>query len=213
MHQFNCPSCAGPVEVKSPSSVWIVCGYCDSILVDHSETARKIGEMAALPSDPSPLQIGTNGRYLSDSFTLIGRLRVSWERGAWNEWHAWFDDGRTGWLAEWAGQYAMSFAVHVDNLPTADWFNIARPSKTVRLGERSYHIHDIKNATCTASEGELPFAAPVGRKTRTIDVSGRRGLFGTLERSDEGVAFYEGRYQSFDELALRDLREIDGWRP
>ena len=42
--------------------------------------------MAALPPDLSPFQIGTRGEWKGRGFEIVGRLRVEWEQGSWNEW-------------------------------------------------------------------------------------------------------------------------------
>lgn len=213
MKRVECPTCGAPIDVHNPASVWLVCSYCASVVVDHGTAPRADGTMARLIEDPSPLQIGTDGTIDGAAFTLIGRLRLTWERGWWNEWCCMFADGRTGWLAEWAGQYAMSFVTEGAQVPESGWFDAVESGQRIQVGKRRYLVHDIKDVECTASEGELPFRAPIGRKTRSVDISGRRRMFGTLERSDEGVALYEGEYQSFDDMKLQMLREIEGWKP
>ena len=68
----------------------------------------KSGRDSALLEDFSPLQIGTRGFFDDRKFTLIGRLQVHYDVGAWNEWYVLFDDGQTGWLSEVGDLYAMT---------------------------------------------------------------------------------------------------------
>ena len=66
-----------------------------------------LGKMADLPEDLSILQIGARGKFEGISFAVIGRLRMSWQEGFWNEWCALFEDQRIGWLAEAQGFWMM----------------------------------------------------------------------------------------------------------
>ena len=55
--------------------------------------AARIGKMAELFDDHTPLQLGAAGRYQGQPFTLVGRLQYRYADGTWTEWHALFDDG------------------------------------------------------------------------------------------------------------------------
>ena len=104
----DCPSCGAPVEAHSASAVTLVCGYCNSMLVRQDDGIVDSGRDSALLEDFSPLQIGTVGTFLTQRFTLVGRLQVQYDDGVWNEWYALFDDGRTGWLSEAGDLYVMT---------------------------------------------------------------------------------------------------------
>ena len=73
------------------------------MVVPRGASAERLGEMAELPPDLSPLQLGTRGTWNGVAFELIGRLRVEWSGGSWTEWCALFADGRTGWIGEAQG--------------------------------------------------------------------------------------------------------------
>ena len=96
----DCPSCGAPVHAHSPTSVTLVCGYCNSMLVRQDDSIIDKGRDSALLEDFSPLQIGTRGRYGTAAFNIIGRLQMHYDAGVWNEWHILFDEGGTGWLSE-----------------------------------------------------------------------------------------------------------------
>ena len=102
MKVLNCPSCGAEVTFQSAHTVFTVCKYCQSTLVRKDLKLEDLGKMAQLKDDPTPLQLGTSGKRKGE-FTLIGRVRVEWERGFWNEWYLRFDDGREGWLADAQG--------------------------------------------------------------------------------------------------------------
>ena len=113
----DCPSCGAPVEAHSASAVMLVCGYCNSMLVRQDNGVVDSGRDSALLEDFSPLQIGTSGTFVAQRFTLVGRLQVQYDDGAWNEWYALFDDGRAGWLSEAGDLYVMTMPVEIDSLP------------------------------------------------------------------------------------------------
>lgn len=180
------------------------------MLVRHDVDLESLGKMAELPEDMSPLQVGTRGSFESKGFELIGRLKMAWQDGSWNEWYALFDDGREGWLAEAQGFWMMSF-------PEADTSHVPaeeklRPGQYLPFGRMSFVVDDIKQATCVGSEGELPFRAPKGRTSTSVDLSAPPVRYACIEYSQEdGVRLYQGTYIEFDDLHLSNLRVIDGW--
>lgn len=208
--KLACPACGAEVDFKSRSAVFAVCSYCQSTLVRHDLDLEAIGKMAELPPDMSPLQLGTCGTYDGKRFELRGRLKVAWEDGVWNEWYALFSDGREGWLAEAMGFLMMSFPAPLPpNLPDA---------KAIRVGyelelkpKARFSVDDIKRATCIGSEGELPFAAPQGRESLSVDLSGELDTFANLEYAEDGTRLYMGRYVDFLDFKFTNLRSLDGW--
>ncbi|MNR75562.1 hypothetical protein D3C72_61950 [compost metagenome] len=208
--KLACPACGAEVDFKSRSAVFAVCSYCQSTLIRHDVDLEAIGKMAQLPPDMSPLQVGTRGTYEGKRFELLGRLKVAWEDGLWNEWYALFDDGREGWLAEAQGFFMMSFPQAVPrSLPAAGALKVGR---TITLASnQKFMIDDLRPATCIGSEGELPFPAPQGRESLSVDLSGPEATFANLEVAKDGTRLYTGKYVEFDELKLSNLRELDGW--
>jgi hypothetical protein len=208
--QLLCPACGAELQFKSRISVFGVCSYCHSTVVRHDLNLEALGKMAELPADMSPLQIGTRGQYESKNFEIVGRLKIGWEDGNWNEWYVVFDDGRDGWLAEAQGFYMMSFAV--SDLSSIPDKSSLYPGLTLRLMSRQgFLVDDIKEATCIGSEGELPFSGVQGRKSTSVDLSGPDNLFACIDYSDEGVRLYAGKYLDFEKFKFSFLREFDGW--
>src|SRR5204863_9551247 len=83
----NCPNCGAPIKFLWSSAVQTTCEYCHSILVRTDVDLKKVGEVADLPVDASPIQIGTEGVYENKSFVVVGRIIYEYEQGNWNEWH------------------------------------------------------------------------------------------------------------------------------
>jgi hypothetical protein len=221
MKRFACPSCGAEVGFKSAVSVYAVCPWCDSMLVRSDIDVKTIGKMAALPDDMSPLQIGTEGRLEGTHFGIIGRLKVGWRDGQWNEWHILLDSGERGWIGEAQGSLSVSF--EKEGLDEADRAFIAShlgtPGSSAGLGAgfeitiegKQLRAVDVKEATCLGSEGELPFSAPKGRRTVAIDFSGEEGDFATVEVEGEAFRLYAGRYIEWDDFGFSNLRPLEGW--
>lgn len=210
MRKLPCPACGAELPFRSSVSVFAVCAYCGSMVVRHDMDLQALGKMAQLPADMSPLQLGAQGRYGKDRFVLVGRLKIAWEAGSWNEWYALFDDGRAGWLAEAQGFWMMSFAAAPP--PDLPAVGAVRPGISLRLsGHRLFQVDDIKEATCVGSEGELPMKAAAGRKSTSVDLSGPGDEFACIDYAEDGARLYVGEYVEFDELRMSPLRQIDGW--
>ncbi len=202
----TCPNCGAQVVFRWSSSVQTVCEYCKSILVRTDVDLKKVGEVADLPPDSSPIQIGTEGSYNHKAFTAIGRIIYEYEQGNWNEWHLMLNDGTSGWLSDAQDEYAISFAALGRKLPDQ-----------CRVGDRfvwdnvGYEVTTITKAHYRGVQGELPFQ--YWDKTDVIfaDLRSLAGNFATIDYSDEKPALYLGEMVEFDALGLKNLRAFEGW--
>lgn len=210
MAKLSCPACAAEIQFKSSISVFGVCSFCNSMVVRHDMNLENLGKMAELPPDSSPLQIGTRGSFEGKQFELVGRLKLSWNDGVWNEWYALFNDGNEGWVADAQGFYMVSFRLD-DTKSVPEEKNIFAGRTFPLVNGQNFQVDDIKQATCIGSEGELPIKGPKGRKSTSIDLSGPDNQFACIEYSNDGIRLYLGKYVDFEKLALTSLRQIDGW--
>ncbi len=219
MLKFSCPSCGAEIVFKSTASIYGICSYCKSTTVRHDLNLELYGKMSDLKEDLSPFCLGTKGFYKQQHFELIGRLRLKWENGFWNEWFVLLPNGLEAWLAEAMGFYMFSRPSNASNLPFASEVKIGEKYK---FQNTIFQVEDIKEATCIGSEGELPFLAPVGRTITSIDLSSADGLsFANLEYEQASAQLttkltakrlYLGEYLNFDDFNFSNLREIEGWR-
>ncbi len=220
MKKFACPSCGAEGVFASSLSVYAVCKFCSAMVVRQDEALQAIGTMAALPDDLSPFRIGTEGHFGKVHFLLVGRMKLAWDDGSWNEWFMATDDGRRGWLSDAQGAYAVSFeveppgldfalrAVQHQNHPSE---HTAFIGSKLALDQRYLRVTDVKRATCIGSEGELPLAAPQGRKTMSVDLTGTRGEFGSVEIETGKLRAFVGRYVEWKDLGCTKVRQFDGW--
>jgi hypothetical protein len=205
-----CPSCAAPVGFASAQSLLAVCSYCRATLIRRDLDVEQVGTMAALLEDASPIQLTAEGDWRGTHFAVVGRLQVRWTDGSWNEWYCVFDDGRTGWLGEAAGEYALSFPATVTE-PLPAWESLT-VGASVTLGGVAWEVTDLREATVVGSEGELPFRVEAGWPTAAADLRTPPARFATLDYADDAPRLYVGEVVELAALRLRGLRELDGWR-
>src|SRR5262249_37011434 len=214
----NCPTCGAPVQFKSAASILAVCEYCRSTLVRHDINVENIGKMAELKLDGSPLQLGAQGRYRGIHFGVIGRIQLRFDRGIWNEWHLMFDDGRSGWLGEAQGLYAISFLMKITgDIPA---FETLTPGKKLQLKGQWFEVQNVDSARCIGGEGELPFQVGAGYDAPVADLMGEKNSFATIDYSESAVIsdaaktqplVFMGEYMDFDDLHFANVRQLDGW--
>lgn len=170
---------------------------------------KTMGEVAELLDDMSPFQVGTTGKFKDQSFTLIGRIKVIYDRGTWSEWYAFFNDGREGWLAEAQGNYMMTFAQ-----PDLEFTLPGKlePLTEVMLNGEPYLIEDARKVVYFASEGELPFPFKPKEKAVSIDLrEPSKNSFASITIGTHGKTVYLGEYAPFDSFQFQNMRTIDGW--
>jgi hypothetical protein len=206
----TCPNCGAPIEFLWSSAVQTTCGFCKSILVRHDVSLEKVGVVGDLPPSPSPIQIGTEGRYGGTAFTVVGRIVYEYQRGGWNEWHLRLDDDSSAWLSDAQLEYAVTREVGgVPGLPGA---------RDVRVGAsypfrgKAFRVTTLTKARYKGVEGELPFEYWNKDEVLFADLESASEEFATLDYSDGATpTLYVGAFQDFDDLQFSNLREIAGW--
>ena len=204
MKRAICPSCGAPVLFHSAASIYAVCEFCRSTLLRTGEDLQNLGRMADLLDDTSRIQIGSEGTFRSRHFLVVGRIQLKYEAGLWNEWHILFDDGRSAWLAEAAGEYIVSAQVSVrEPIPA---FTALVPEMPVTLDGRQFTVTDLETARCISGEGELPFRVAAGYDVNTADLRSN-DRFLTIDYSETPPLVFVGQSTTFVDLKLVNLRE------
>ena len=208
--QGNCPGCGAPVKFLWSSAVQASCEFCKAILVRKDVDLEKVGEVADLPVDASPFQIGTEGTFNNKNFILVGRIKYQWEQGAWNEWHIIFNDGVSGWLSDAQDEYAISFLASPPTAPPGaeqlkrgqafNWYNT------------SYVLTTVTHARYVGFAGELPFTTTDRSEIVFADLRTPDARFGTIDYSENPPLVFLGQQVGFDELKFRNLRTFEGWQ-
>ncbi len=205
-YRAACPNCGAPVAFASAASVSAVCSFCRSTLVRDGEALRRIGVSAELFDDHSPLQLGVAGRLAGEAFTLIGRLQYGYADGTWNEWHALFDNGKSGWLSEDNGAYVFAFdAAAPADAPRPE---LLSAGESRRIGERDWDVASVQRAKLIAAQGELPAPPRLDEEFTVADLRNVQGEVATIDGSDAvAIHWSVGRSVLLSALALQGLRE------
>jgi ribosomal protein S27AE len=181
------------------------------MVVRRDTELEAIGKMADLPPDHTPLQIGARGICGTRRFRLLGRLRVGWDDGFWNEWYADFGDGKHGWVAESQGFFLISEAAAASpDLPRKS--EVLRTGKPLEIAGTDYTVTDVKKARVVAGEGELPFVARPYDEWVSIDLTGPGRKFASIERQNGEVRLHLGESAQPEEIIWEGLRPVPGWK-
>ncbi len=213
MKKFNCPSCGAENKMRSHLSLFVVCPYCRASLFKSAAEISVLGKISELAEDHSPLRLRSEGSYLNLSFSVVGRIRMKWADGFWNEWCLFFNDGTTGWLAEAQGEFLLTREIPntFSVLAQEEW----EIKKKIALGGKVFVIADLKHAHVHMTEGELPFRAHAGDQRFSADLRPKSGdIFGSLEvdqAQPNVIRGFLGKSVDLAELKMTYLRVFDGW--
>jgi hypothetical protein len=206
--EATCPNCGAKIVFKWSSCVQTVCEYCKSVLVRTDVDLKKVGQVADLPPDTSPIQLNTEGVYGNKSFVVTGRILYRYDQGGWNEWHLMMNDGSSGWLSDAQEEYAVSVAIDGQQLPAESQLQIG---ETFSWNGVTYSVSVITQAHFCGVQGELPFQYWDKSDVMFADLRSSSRKFATLDYSDEKPALYLGEFVEFDDLKFKNLRQFEGW--
>lgn len=210
MIERKCPHCGAPIRFKTSICLLAVCAHCSSLVRRKDLDVEKLGEVAQLQPDGSPLQLGSRGKHQGDAFEVVGRLQMSTGGTIWNEWSIVFADGKQGWLGEAQGQYAVSFQAEAPG--GVPGHGKLRVGAKLELGGQVFRVRDLLQAEYLSAQGELPFRPPLGEKVPSADLVAPGRKFATLDYSEVKPLLFLGEYEEFDDLHFSGLREFEGWK-
>lgn len=203
----NCPNCGAPVQFRWSSAVQTTCEFCHSILVRTDVDLKKVGEVADLPPDASPIQIGTEGVYQNKGFVVVGRIIYEYEQGGWNEWHLISNDGSSAWLSDAQLEYDLSWLAPKERLPEGR----VECGQQCRWSGKTYEVTSVTTARYKGVQGELPFEYWDKADTVFADLRTATGEFATIDYSEDPPLLFLGRAVPFDDLHLKNVRQFEGW--
>ena len=209
IYRAPCPGCGAPVQFLSAQSTHAVCGYCQSTVVRTGDVLSRIGKMAELFDDHSPLQLqasgiwsragdkaGIDGGVNKSAFTLVGRLQYKYGEGTWTEWHAVLVDGSSAYLSEDNGAYVFSTPLEAPgSLPAAATFKVG---SSAALNGKQYSVASNQQVMLLSAQGELPRLPQLGKPFAMVELrsqgdaspasAARESIIGrALERSISGT--------------------------
>jgi hypothetical protein len=195
-----CPGCGAPVAFVSAQSTHAVCGYCQSTVVRQGDTLARIGKMAELFDDHSPLQLQASGVWQGQPFTLVGRLQYKYGEGSWTEWHAVLADGRSAYLSEDNGAYVFSTALASPRaLPAAERFRVG---STTAINGKTFSVASNQQVALLSAQGELPRLPALGQPFAMVELrsqgEGAAAAGASLIGRDLGASRPAGEVVSID---------------
>ncbi|MEJ8821904.1 DUF4178 domain-containing protein [Variovorax humicola] len=204
-YRAPCPGCGAPVEFRSAQSTFAVCPYCQSTVVRQGETLARIGKMAELFDDFSPLQLFAAGRIQDKPFTLVGRLQYSYAGGRWTEWIAALDSDRTGTLSEDNGAFVFSLPLALRH--AAPPVSALRVGATTAINGENYTVASNEQVQLVSAQGELPKLPELGRPFAVVELRSDKGLVLSLDYGANPPGAYLGRAVRLEDLKLTGLRD------
>ena len=179
------------------------------MVVRSDVSVEAIGTMASLPDDISPLQIGTGLMVNDRSYTILGRTRMYWADGAWNEWF--IDDGaKPGWLVDAQGFFSVAFPLPLPPVLTdAPWPVLGA---TIDLGGTLVPRLRSEGSDLPGQRRRVAFrgAERTSGALRGLKQRVRR-ICQPWRDSDEGRRISSGANVHFDDLGFKNLRSVEGW--
>ena len=214
-YRAACPGCGAPVEFRSAQSTHAVCSFCQSTVVRSGDVLSRVGKMAELFDDFSPLQLQTSGVYslgnAAQKFTLIGRLQYKYGQGTWTEWYALFDDAAqsVGFLSEDNGAYVFTLPTALQlAAPPADQLRVGA---TTAIEGKAFSVASMDNVALMSAQGELPHLPQLGVQFAMVEL---RSANGEVLSIDYGTAVNggapsvsRGRAVLLGDLKLTGLRD------
>ena len=207
----NCPSCAGPLEFKSGSTIVIVCPFCRSAISRTDRALEDLGKVAEIVQSESPLKLGLKGTYKDARFELTGRAQLKHELGGtWDEWYATFSNGWVGWLAEAQGRFYLTFYQPLPEgtvLPTFEGLQLGQtlpeiPNPTPLM------VQERGRGTLMAADGEIPYKLTPGEQFAYADLAGKNNAFATIDYSMDPPWVFVGSQVTLAEIGLGDAKPV-----
>lgn len=204
-YEAPCPGCGAPVHFRAAQSTHAVCSFCQSTVVRDGATLSRLGKMAELFADHSPLQLQARGTWHKRAFMLVGRLQYRSGSGTWTEWIALFDDGSEAVLAEDNGAYVMS-------QPARTQGGVPRPEQlrlgaTTAINGKSYTVSANERASLVSAQGELPKLPPLDQPFPIVELRSADNEVLSIDYSVDPPALAKGHTVLLDELDLTGLKD------
>jgi hypothetical protein len=180
------------------------------MVVREGEVLKRIGKMAELFDDHSPLQLQTSGVWNGKPFTLIGRLQYKYAEGTWTEWHALLQDGSSAYLGEDNGAYVFSLPLPPQEVAPADVFRIGA---STTIGGQPFSVASNQQVALMSAQGELPRLPQVGHSFALVELRSQSADTGTAAEVlsiDYGRAppeISKGQAVLLEDLKLSGLRD------
>ena len=206
-----CPGCGAPVRFASAQSSFAVCEFCRSTVVRDGEVLKRIGSMAEVFEDYSPLQLGASGMVKRNGqpepFTIVGRTQYKSAAGNWSEWVASLSTGELAYLSEDNGRFVFSVAWQppgwdIKGFSPNEW----RMGREIAAGTDVFTVTSIQDAQLLAAQGELSQLPTLGKNFKLVELRNEKEQILSIDFSGKSPAFTLGAPVALDGLQMHGLR-------
>lgn len=207
-----CPGCGAPVHFASAQSSFAVCEFCRSTVVREGEVLKRVGSMAEVFEDYSPLKLGASGMVGRNGkpqpFTLVGRAQYKSDAGNWSEWMAALSDGEIAYLSEDNGSFAFSFAWappgwNVSDFNPREW----RMGRELKAGDLSFTVTSVQNAQLLSAQGELTQLPALGKGFKLVELRNDKDQILSADFSGKAPVYTLGAPVKLEALQMQGLRD------
>lgn len=203
-YRAPCPGCGAPVEFRSAQSAFAVCGFCKSTVVRNGEILSRIGKMAEVFDDHSPLQLMASGQFEGRAFTLVGRLQYKYDGGIWTEWEALHDDGSISTLSEDNGAYVFSKPASLQReVPAPEVFRVG---STTAISGRQFSVAFNQAVSLISAQGELPHLPSLGIPFPMVELRNADGQVFSIDYGTTPPSLSLGTAVLLEALQLTGLK-------
>ncbi len=189
---------------RSPGARTLVCGYCGQTSHLNADSLESAGDKHLLVDYGSTLSIGQQRRLVNTEQTImiLGRIRLKYEDGFWDEWYAIdLDNGSGVWIQEDDGQFVIFKAVkELVSVPDFDSFRIGNWSDLGGNWEQTF-LTSKSRAEVEGGEGELPFRIIPGEPADFVE-GVANGKVVSVELLPDEKTLYLGEPTLLVEMAL-----------
>ncbi len=168
--QFECPSCGGPIEKKTPGARSLVCPYCGQTSHLNASSLEAAGEKHMLIDYGSVLKVGESGVFEGREFNVLGRIRIDYKDGFWDEWYVtYLDNDEPAWIQEDDGSFTLFSKIgELDGMLNFEGVEVGGRIEVGILPDPIFVISKSM-AQVNGGEGELPFKIIPGDPADFID--------------------------------------------
>jgi hypothetical protein len=154
MKKIGCPSCGAEHELLDPSTISLVCDYCDNVIVWDEQGMKLSGKQSRLSEGFSRLYRGAMGSIQGKRFQILGRVRYSFGRGFWDEWYLMLDTGAGVWITE--DNHELSLQAVLETGTQFGHYSNYNVGEDLKIEDEGFRIQEIGQAICLGIEGALP---------------------------------------------------------
>jgi len=161
MAQMNCTSCGAPLEVEHQFVRSVSCNFCGAVYqVMGSDGLNPVGQGVNLADFPSRLSVGMRGKIKGKGFTILGRVRYTYDAGFWDEWQISWDDGTPpSWLEEDEGYWTLYRRERVRaQIPAYDQVSVGQ---TITVNKHNVFVTEKRKGKMMGSQGQFAMTLPV----------------------------------------------------